>query len=109
MRVTGAKMLAEFLGKGGLRNLRLLDISDNDISSYGDDFSAAQALANSLRVNNTLRGLRLANNNLEETCVEAFAGAMRDNATLSELLLLSEEEATGVHNDAGLETIFKRR
>ena len=108
MRVTGAKMLAEFLGRSGLKNLRVLDITDNDITSYGDDFSAAHSLANSLRVNNTLRGLNLARNNLEETCVEAFAEAMRDNATLCDLVLLSEEEAVAVHNEAGLKIIAKR-
>ena len=108
MRVTGAKMLAEFLGQSGLQNLRLLDISDNDISSYGDDFSAVHSLANSLRVNSTLRGLHLARNNIEETCVEAFAEAMRDNATLCDLVLLSEEEAIAVHNEAGLKIIAKR-
>ena len=108
MRVTGAKVLAQFLKRGNLKNLRVLDISDNDISSYGDDFSAVRDLAESLRVNRTLQVLRLAKNNLDESSVEAFAQAMRENATVCNLTLLTEEEAIAIHNESGMETIAKR-
>ena len=63
--------------EGGLESLRYLDISDNNIAAYGDDYSAVEALAFSLTQNTTLKTLIVSRNRLNDQSIRSFLRALR--------------------------------
>lgn len=78
-----AMSVAELLEENS--SLRVIDLEGNDLTSGGKDNTGIEALAQSLKKNDTLLCLNLACTNLDENCSEYLVSMLEKNDTLINL------------------------
>eukprot|EP00948_MAST-09A_sp_MAST-9A-sp1_P003792 g3792.t1 len=87
LRIEGAKSFAQLFHLEKIQKLETLDISNNDLCSYGDDQSGLVALILSLKNNTNLRSLNVANNHIKPKTLGTIASMLTSNYFLVDLQL----------------------